>query len=237
MILQAKCLRLQTKEMRNANRVLHTRIGALVLLIGALLPAPLLAHAGVGIQHLNNVPTGPYRVYVWSDPEPPEVGEYHVTVALTENVEGDTTGLAGGPVLDAFVIVEITHQQSGETLSARATHDDALNKLFYEASFAPAKQGIWSVQVRIAPPGCEDGQNGNDNGSGSPASPCQPQQVVSYQDEILPKVFPWPAVLGGLLAVALILAAGLLYWKTQPPAPEEAVRVKERDSALEGSRS
>ena len=237
-MLQARRLRSKTEEMLKAQRVLQSKIGALALLFGALAPASLLAHAGVGVQHLNNVLAGPYRVFVWSDPEPPQVGEYHVTVALTENKEGDSTGLAGAPVLDAYVIVEITHRESGETFRARATHDDALNKLFYEASFAPARQGIWSVQVRIAPPGCEAGADGGDNGSGPSASLCGAAEVVGFEDEILPKTFPWGAVLAGLLAIILIVGAGLLYWMTQPPAaPEETERFKERDSAPEGSPS
>lgn len=202
------------------------------LLIGLLLPAPLLAHGGIGIQHLNNIPAGPFRVYVWSDPEPPEVGEYHVTIALTENIEGDSTGLAGGPVLDANVTVELVHLDSGETLIAQATHEDALNKLFYVASFEPAQRGNWSVQVSIVPPGCEGARGNGDQQGGDSVLPCEPEQIVSFQDEILPKAFPWRAVLGGLLSVLLLLGAVVLYWATKPPAEsEEAVPVKQREPA------
>lgn len=210
----------------------------LMLLTGILLPASLLAHGGIGVQHLNNVPSGPFRVYVWSDPEPPEVGEYHVTIALTENVEGDSTGLAGGPVLDASVTVELTHVDSGETLSALATHDDALNKLFYVASFEPARKGLWSVQVRILPPGCHESQNGAGQQAGDSAMPCDTEQVVSFQDEILSKAFPWRALLGGILSILLILGAIVLYWATRPPAElEEPVPIKQRDPASAGGQS
>ncbi len=191
----------------------------LMLLICMLSPGRVLAHGGVGIQHLNNEPAGPYRVYVWSDPEPPQVGEYHVIIALTENIAGDATGLAGGPVLDAYVSVEMAHQDSGTTLSARASHDDALNKLFYTATFAPPSKGIWSVQVRIAAPACEDGES-RDAENGSSTLPCGLELldpvVVGFEDEILPKAFPWRAVLSALLSVILMAGAGLLYWKTQP---------------------
>ena len=224
--------------MRKSKKILFSKIYVLLLLAVALLPAPLLAHGGVGIQHLNNVPAGPYRVYVWSDPEPPQVGEYHVTIALTENIEGDKTGLAGGPVLDAYVIVELTHLESGSTFSARATHDDALNKLFYEASFEPAKQGNWSVQVRIAPPGCEAGENSGSQQSGASTSSCKPTQVVGFQDEILPKSFPWQTVLGGLLSVILLAGAAVLYLMTQQSAaPNEPAHVNERDPARAGGHS
>ena len=223
--------------MPRSNRFLQRSVTVLVLLFIALSPGQLLAHAGVGIQHLNNVAAGPYRVFVWSDPEPPTVGEYHVTVALTENIEGDATGLAGAPILDAFVTVEITHAETGETLTARATHDDALNKLFYEASFAPGERGAWSVQVRIAPAACAPGEAGE--GGGSPQPPdCENAQVVGFEDEILPKAFPWRALFGGLLSVLLFLGAALLYWKTQPSAaPTENQGAKEPDPALEGGPS
>ena len=225
----------------------------------SLSPRPLslvpgrLAHGGIGVQHLNNIPAGPYRVYVWSDPEPPEVGEYHVTIALTEDIEGDSTGLAGGPVLDASVIVELMHTESGETLSVQATHDDALNKLFYVASFEPARQGNWSVKVHIASPGCESAYPSGARGQGlgvsrslapvpSPLFPCL-SQVVSFQDEILPKAFPWRALLGGLLSILLILGAVVLYWATEPMPKlpptelEEPAPVKQRDPAPAGGHS
>ncbi len=235
--MQARRLYLRKKEMPKDNRVLQLSVTMLVLLFAALSPSQLLAHAGVGIQHLNNVLAGPYRVFVWSDPEPPTVGEYHVTVALTENIEGDATGLAGAPILDAFVTVEITHVETGETLSARATHDDALNKLFYEASFAPDEGGAWSVQVRIAPAACAPTEGG-DGGSSSQASDCENVQTVAYEDEILPKAFPWRALFGGLLSILLFLGAALLYWKTQPAAaPAEERDSKERDPVLEGGQS
>lgn len=216
------------KEIFTPWKVRKSKCGALIFLLCALLPAPLLAHGGAGFPHLNNVPAGPFRVFVWSDPEPHLVGEYHLTIALTENVEGDTTGLAGLPILDAFVIVEIVHQESGESLSARATHENALNRLFYEASFAPSKQGIWSVQVRIAPPGCgPEGENGSQD-SGSSSASCQEEQALGFEEELLPKPFPWNALLGALLSIVFLLGAGLLYWKTLPPvASRESVRAKE----------
>lgn len=210
----------------------------LLLLTGILLPAPLLAHGGVGVQHLDNVPAGPFRVYVWSDPEPPQVGEYHITVALTENIEGDSTGLAGGPVLDAVVAVELTHVESGQTLSARATHDDALNKLFYEASFEPARQGNWSVRVSILPPGCATAQGSSAQQGGDSGLSCESEQVVSFQDEILPKAFPWRALLGGILSILLIMGAVVLYWATKPPtAIEEPAPAKQQDPAPAGGHS
>ena len=171
--------------------------GALFLLI--LLPLFLagrsvLAHAGVGTQQINNVDLGPYRIWVWSDPEPPQVGSYHVAVALTESLANDPNGFAGQPILDADVVVEMEHQASGLLLIAQATHEDATNKLFYEAIFAPEQTGTWEIRVIVQ----------------GPDGPVQ----ASYTDEVEPAAFPWMAVGGGLLALLLAGAGVALYLYT-----------------------
>lgn len=183
-----------------------------IALLAALLPGFALAHSGTGTQQINNEPIGPYRVYVWSDPEPPQVGEYHLAVALTENVPGDATSLAGGPVLDEDVTVKLTHQASGTTLTGKATHDQALNKLFYEASFAPARQGLWTVEVHIA----------------SPDGPL----TVRFEDEILPKSLAWRAIGGGVAALLLLAAAVALYWSTQPRQKAEPTAQAEKRAKI-----
>lgn len=171
--------------------------GALFLLI--LLPLllsarSLLAHAGVGTQQINNLNLGPYRIWVWSYPEPPQVGSYDVAVALTESLKNDPNGFAGEPILDADVVVEMEHQASGLLLVAQATHEDATNKLFYEAIFAPEQTGTWEIRVIVQ----------------GPEGPVQ----ASYTDEIESPSFPWMAVGGGLLALLLAGAGTVLYLKT-----------------------
>ena len=171
--------------------------GTLFLLI--LLPLflsarSLLAHAGVGTQQINNVDIGPYRIWVWSDPEPPTVGSYHVAVALTESLDNDPNGFAGEPILDADVVVEMKHQTSGLLLIAQATHEDATNKLFYEAIFTPEQTGAWEIRVIVQ----------------GPDGPVQ----ASYTDEVESPAFPWMAVGGGLLALLLAGAGTVLYLKT-----------------------
>src|SRR5690554_6311036 len=66
------------------------------------------AHAGDGIPQLTNEDIGPYRIFVWSDPEPPQMGEYHVSVALTESLPDDASGFAGQPILGADITVTLT---------------------------------------------------------------------------------------------------------------------------------
>lgn len=154
---------------------------------------PLFAHAG-GTQQINNVNLGPYRIWVWSDPEPPQVGEYHVAVALTESLENDPNGFAGQPVLNADVLVEMQHVETGLLLVAQATHEDAVNKLFYEAIFAPEQTGNWTVRIIVQ---AEDG-------------PVE----TSYADEIEPATFPWMTVGGALLALVLAGGGAALYLYT-----------------------
>lgn len=173
------------------------RLGALFLLI--VLPfvfsgGSVLAHAGVGTQQINNLDLGAYRIWVWSDPEPPIVGNYHVAVALTESLENDPNGFAGEPILDADVVVEMENQATGLLLVAQATHEDATNKLFYEAVFAPQQTGMWEIRVIVQ----------------GPEGPVQ----ASYSDEVESPAFPWMTVGGGVLALLLAGAGTVLYLKT-----------------------
>lgn len=166
------------------------------------------AHAGVGTQQINNVNMGAYRIWVWSDPEPPVMGEYHVAVALTESLENDPNGLAGEPVLNADVLVEMEHSRSGQLLISQATHEDAVNQLFYEAEFAPEQLGLWTVRVIVQ----------------GPDGPVQ----VEYTDEIVPPVFPWMAVGGGLLALLLAGAGVALYLYTGKDAAAQTAGSREK---------
>ena len=167
----------------------------LLLVLSLIFSAPsVLAHAGVGTQQINNQDIGPYRIWVWSDPEPPVVGNYHVAVALTESLENDPNGFAGESILNADVVVEMEHQASGVQLIAQATHEDAVNKLFYEAIFAPQQTGTWEIRVIVQ----------------GPDGPVQ----TSYSDEVETPAFPWMAVGGGILALLLAGAGTVLYLKT-----------------------
>jgi hypothetical protein len=181
--------------------------GTLFLLI--LLPLflsgrSLFAHAGVGTQQINNTDLGPYRIWVWSEPEPPIVGSYHVAVALTESLDNDPNGFAGEPILDRDVVVEMEHQASGLLLIAQATHEDATNKLFYEAILAPEQTGMWEIRVIVQ----------------GPDGPVQ----ASYTDEVESPAFPWMAVGGGVLALLLAGTGTVLYLKTGEKGVADAKR-------------
>lgn len=185
----------------------------LLLLLSCVLYArPVQAHAGVGTQQINNLDLGPYRIWAWSDPEPPEVGEYHVAIALTESLDDDPNGFAGEPVLNADVLVEMEHQESGQLLIAQATHQDSVNQLFYEAEFAPERTGLWEIRIIVQ----------------GPDGPVE----TSFVDEIVPPVFPWMAVGGGLLALILAAAGVALYLYTG----QEAAATEQRQDRKQANR-
>ncbi len=120
---------------------------ALVLLFGA---RSVQAHGG-GTPQLVNAQAGPYWVSVWTDPDPIRMGDFHVTVAVSEAPEPEaSTREAGDLVLDATVLVRAEPvSQNGETLVAPATRDNAVNKLFYEADLTLPAKGQWRVDVQV----------------------------------------------------------------------------------------
>lgn len=160
------------------------------------------AHGGTGTPQLTNEDIGPYRIFVWSDPEPPQVGEYHVAVAMTESLEGDASGFAGKPILNADITVTLTNVESGETLTKKATHQDAVNKIYYEADFVVQTPGQWNVHLAVVGP---DGA-----------------AEATYIDEISEATFNWMPIAGGALAVLLAAGAFLFHWRVQPQTAEAA---------------
>ncbi len=133
---------------RNLAGLALTCLGlALILLFAS---RSVQAHGG-GTPQLINAEAGPYWVSVWTDPDPIRVGEFHVTVAVSEAPKpGSSTREAGDLVLDAAVLVRAEPvSQNGETLVAAATRDNAVNKLFYESDLTLPAEGQWRVDVQV----------------------------------------------------------------------------------------
>lgn len=154
------------------------------------------AHGGTGFPQLTNEDIGPYRIFVWSAPEPAQVGPYHVAVALTESLEGDASGFAGQPILNADVTVNLVNTSTGDTLTKKATHQDAVNKIYYEADFEVDTPGEWRVDFAVIGP----------DGSAQ----------ASYVTQISPATFNWMPVLGGVAALMLIAVAVIFHFRVQP---------------------
>lgn len=154
------------------------------------------AHAG-GVPQLSNAEAGPYRISVWTQPDPLRVGRIDIVVAVAEPpapnaaVEG-----AGALVLDAVVKIELKPVgQAGETLTALATHEASTNKLFYEAILELPAEGRWQVNIAV---------EGTD-GSGS----------AGFEVQALPPLgFNW-FLLGGFGLV--LLATGWIIIRSKTP--------------------
>jgi hypothetical protein len=111
------------------------------------------AHGG-GVPQLTNAEAGPYWVSAWTQPDPLRVGKAHITVAVSEPGEsGSGLREAGSAVLDALVQVQFKPLEGGgETLAVSATHENAANKIFYEADLELPETGRWQVDVSIEGP-------------------------------------------------------------------------------------
>ncbi len=138
--------------------VLFTRAGSWRLVAGAVLcltvlicalPArPVHGHAG-GEPVIAEAPAGPFVLYVWLDPAPAVAGEQHVTISVNAPVPG-TVDEETVPVLDAEVWVSATAAGDPDrVVSAPATHEQAANKLFYEARLELPQSGSWQLAIAI----------------------------------------------------------------------------------------
>ncbi|MBV7337904.1 hypothetical protein KFU94_58680 [Chloroflexi bacterium TSY] len=128
----------------------------------SLLYETVEAHGG-GVPQLSNVEVGPYWVTIWTQPDPLRVGIVHFTVAVTEGVMETTSGESSGTVVvDASVqITSESLSESRRRIHTYATHEKALNKLFYEADINLPFEKWWLVTVAVSGPAGEGTANFN----------------------------------------------------------------------------
>lgn len=106
------------------------------------LPMSQLQAHGLGKQQLERVEVGSFLVTVWTDPDPVLADqELHVTIGIEyEN----------GLLLNAQVdIIANSLDDTDLHESASATHDNAVNKLHYEAPLILEKGGQWQITIAI----------------------------------------------------------------------------------------
>lgn len=126
-------------------------VALLILILIGFSWQPVQGH-GLGEQQLEQFPDGPFRISAWTDPISPSTDDQlHVTVAV-ENEDG--------LVREATVNVSaILTSDETVTLFDRATHEDAVNKLHYEAAFEFEEAGTYTILIRVE----------NDEGTGEAA--------------------------------------------------------------------
>jgi hypothetical protein len=160
-----------------------------------------LAHGGGTLQIMNAPIADAYRVSVWSAPATIRAhDDIHITVGVADLV-------AGAPVLDTAVQVEIYQAATGNLItSAAATTEQSVNRLFYEADMAGLPQGDYDVVVTVT----------GEAGGGA----------VDFALEIRPYL-NLPLIVGVGFVVVLFLAGGLFaFRRSQPPtaAPKRRPR-------------
>jgi len=117
------------------------RLGNLIILGSWLLlfVSPSFAHGG-GDLIAGPLPVGPYTVSVWLNPPDPRATEaIHYTVGVAAPIDGR-------PVLDAQIMVEMRARgDESPAISAPATTDQSVNKLFYETDFEVPAPGLYET--------------------------------------------------------------------------------------------
>jgi hypothetical protein len=108
----------------------------------------ILAHGG-GTPRLVDEPVGPYRLYVWTKPDPIRVGTAHFTVGVFTRPAGSDQD---EPVLDASVGLDLVPKRGGNGWRGEASQEESANKLYYEADVTIPDEGEWQATVTISGP-------------------------------------------------------------------------------------
>ncbi len=162
---------------------------AILLVIPFLFLAPRFiveAHGG-GQLIAGPQQTGPYSVSVWVNPPQPRAEEtLHYTVGVA--APGD-----GAPVLDAEIMIVMEPLSGdGPAVSAQATTDQSINKLFYETDMLVDTPGRYLATFEVS----------GSEGAG---------QLTLELEVLSPSPFNW--FLLGLAGLLLVLVLG--WWRTR----------------------
>ena len=168
----------------------------LVALLFSLFPVALQAHGG-GAARVSGEEAGPYLIYVWTEPDPLQVGQVHFTVGVTvRSANGGET-----PVTDADVSVTLQPQSTpASAIKLRAEPGAGGGGVYYEADANIEQAGDWLVSVDVA----------GEPGSGD----------VAFSVTIAPASngAQWVFLIAGLLLFVLIIAVFLLFGRTKTRA-------------------
>lgn len=142
---------------RNRNFVakLHWRWIAVAVLWAVNLvwvAAPLYAHGG-GVPRLTGEPAGPYRIFVWSQPEPLRVGDIHLSIGLVRaEAEGSQAADAlDEPVTDATVTVSLQPvAENARPIRTLAVLQEQLGSYYYEADATLPTAGDWRITIDVS---------------------------------------------------------------------------------------
>ena len=131
------------KEQRARRALLPLPPLILAALILLLLPLVARAH-GIGTPQRLNVPSGPYWLSIWTDPDPLRADQTHIVVAVLEpeTQEPIVTGVE--------VMVQLRSLADG-TVRTQAAVTDNTNRLLYAAEFTDhVSPGRWEASVLVS---------------------------------------------------------------------------------------
>lgn len=168
-----------------------------------------LAHGG-GTPQLVNGEAGPYRIFVWTQPEPLHAGDIHVTIAViladpNGTVEDANAALnqLDRAVTDANVQVSFGMPQQAQNIAEPAQLNERTGIPYYEADVTLPAAGHWQSRIAV-------------NG-------IQGQGEVSFNLSVLPpREINWPLVVGGAAAVIVLLGLAIAWSRVQSGRSESA---------------
>lgn len=145
--LEMRSISLGGKKRQSIFVLLYTWL-VMILLLTTLKPA--LAHTE-GKMQLSAEPAGPFKMTVFTSPDPAVIGDIHVAASIF-------TAENASPVLDANVTVEFESlDDKGSVRESPAVLGDAENKLLFEAILDISTPGLYLVTVSVED---GDGQSG-----------------------------------------------------------------------------
>ncbi|MEZ4656470.1 MAG: hypothetical protein R2911_02755 [Caldilineaceae bacterium] len=161
-----------------------------------------LAHGG-GTPQVVNAEAGPYRIFVWTQPEPLHAGEIHVTIAVIlpdANSEGQDASAAlnqvDRAVTNASVQVNFALPQGAQNVAAQASLIERTGMPYYEADITLPTAGDWQTTIAV-------------NGA-------QGRGDAAFDLPVLPpREINWPLVAGGSVTVIVLLGLAIGWSRMQ----------------------
>ena len=181
LVLRNNPMNLSSSTKYRSINVIICLVGLVSILMSALPPTQVFAHSD-GAMQLASAPAGPFKLTVWTWPDPARTGEVHISIALVLAEDAS-------PVLDANVNVDMKSSSGDVTLSAPAATENSENKFLYEVVMDVPKSGSYEITIAAI---------GSDNTGGE----------VTFQLEVVSK----KAMNWLLLIPIAIVMAGVIYW-------------------------
>jgi hypothetical protein len=137
-----------------ASNLLAPALTIFFLAISSLLVSirPLSAHGG-GVPQLTGELAGPYRIFVWTQPEPLRVGDIHLSIGVVKAAvdRSRPNESLDEPVTDATVTIHLLPvAQNSVPLQVPAILQEQLGSYYYEADATLPTNGDWRFTIEVS---------------------------------------------------------------------------------------